>query len=432
MPDIIDAINLMTAISGLTISILGLFLCLRFRNMDKTTTRFFLLVFSILTIYIISDLVSQVSLVIGGLGNASLTKAAIFSESFFSSLLMPLLTLYLLHRCGQTIKTGLFYIVSILWTVYFVLLVITQFTTIIYYITADNRYSRGPWYPVLLVPTVLLMICNMVGLYKRKELLSAKEQKAFWAYLVIPAISMVLQMCSYSLLFIVFGTGISALIMFLYITEDQISRTITQAIEINEQQLRIRTLQMRPHFIYNTMTNIYYLCEQDPKKAQRVVGDFTTYLRNNFSAVAAQGLIPFSDELEHTKAYLAVVEARYESMLFVEYDIAYYSFHMPPLTLEPIVENAVKHGLDPESSPLNIWIRTEKSENCVTITVENSGTNLMPPGEKPEEDVNSEPHIGLSNVSDRLNTLCGGTLSMTPREGGGVIVVLNIPLLQQD
>ena len=105
---------------------------------------------------------------------------------------------------------------------------------------------------------------------------------------------------------------------------------------------------------------------------------------------------------------------------------------MPPLTLEPIVENAVKHGLDPESSPLNIWIRTEKSENCVTITVENSGTNLMPPGEKPDEDVNSEAHIGLSNVSDRLNTLCGGTLSMTPREGGGVIVVLNIPLLQQD
>ena len=69
-------------------------------------------------------------------------------------------------------------------------------------------------------------------------------------------------------------------------------------------------LQMRPHFIFNTMMSIYSLCNQDPQKARQVTMDFTNYLRKNFNAVASDSTIPFSAELEHTRAYLAVEQVR--------------------------------------------------------------------------------------------------------------------------
>ena len=85
---------------------------------------------------------------------------------------------------------------------------------------------------------------------------------------------------------------------------------------------------MRPHFIYNTMTGIYCLCDQDPKLAQRVVMDFTAYLRKNFTAIASPEPIPFTSELEHARAYLAVEQAQYEDSLFVEYDTPHIWFRV--------------------------------------------------------------------------------------------------------
>jgi LytS/YehU family sensor histidine kinase len=177
------------------------------------------------------------------------------------------------------------------------------------------------------------------------------------------------------------------------------------------------------------MSNIYYLCELDPKKAQVVINDFTTYLRNNFSSVVKQDLIPFSDELEHTKAFLAVVKARYENHLFTKFDTQFTAFRIPPLTLEPLVENAVKHGLDPELPPLHVWVRTQLADNGVIIIVENSGAELSLQDNRPEKDESDEPHIGLSNVSDRLRALCGGSLTISKRKAGGTIVIINIPLI---
>ena len=470
--NIIDLINFAIAISGLTISLSGLALALHAKAARRCSRTFFLCVFIILIIYTSSDLLAQISLTFLGRGYSFLSGLSIFFESFFSSTLMPLLTVYILHLCkesprgrlfsrtpaqgnipaeqsaggvraGRVFVSPYFIITTVLWIVYAALLVITQFTTLIYYINDDNVYMRGPYYPILLIPALLLMLFNMIGLYRRRKKLTSKEQHAFWAYLIIPAIATLVQMVSYGLHMIVLGTTVSAIVMFVYILDDQSGKADDAATELKEQSLRIRTLQMRPHFLYNTMSNIYYLCELDPKKAQKVVGDFTVYLRNNFSAVATNKLIPFEKELEHATAFLDVVKARYEDFLFVEYDIPYTSFLIPPLTLEPIVENAVKHGLDPELPPLHVWIRTRQTESGVEIIVENSGADLTP------EDmilingdsVNDEPHIGLDNVSDRLKALCGGTVEIRPREKndadlkksgtadkeGGVTVILRIP-----
>ena len=206
--------------------------------------------------------------------------------------------------------------------------------------------------------------------------------------------------------------------------------------EIASQRTSIMVLQMRPHFIYNTLMSIYSLCDLEPQKARQITLDFTNYLRRNFNAISSDSTIPFSKELEHTRAYLAVEQAQYDDKLIVTYDTPYTQFHLPPLTLQPIVENAVKHGIDPEGDPLSISIRTrhkeglqsnparslteERKDSAAEIIVEDNGTGFNPSD-------GSKPHTTLENIRQRLEMMCGGSMTITPRAGGGTVVTLVIP-----
>ena len=148
--------------------------------------------------------------------------------------------------------------------------------------------------------------------------------------------------------------------------------------------------------------------------------DFTSYLRRNFNAIASSSTIPFSKELEHTRAYLAVEHALYDDMLAVDYDTPYTHFRLPPLTLQPIVENAVRHGMDPDSDPLRICIRTRHTDFGAELIVEDTG-----PGFSPSD--GDTPHIALKNIQKRLELMCKGSLAIMPRDGGGTTVKLVIP-----
>ena len=196
--------------------------------------------------------------------------------------------------------------------------------------------------------------------------------------------------------------------------------------EIAQQRVGLMVLQMRPHYIYNTMMSIYYLCKQDPDMAQQVTLDFTTYLRKNFTALASEAPIPFSEELEHTRAYLAVEQAQFDDMLFIDYDTPHVDFRLPPLTLRPIVENAVKHGMDPDSAPLRIRIMTRRTGSGSEIVVEDNGAGFEPADDFGSAD-GSEPHVALENIRERLQIMCGGRMTITPREGGGTVVRMTIP-----
>ena len=131
--------------------------------------------------------------------------------------------------------------------------------------------------------------------------------------------------------------------------------------------------------------------------------------------------ISFSEELKHTRAYLAVEQTRFEDNLFVDFDTPFTRFRIPPLTLQPIVENAVKHGLDPELSPLHITIKTRKTENGCELTIEDTG-----PGFGVND--NNEPHVALENIKERLEMMCGGTLTIISSSAEGSTVKIFIPI----
>ena len=179
-----------------------------------------------------------------------------------------------------------------------------------------------------------------------------------------------------------------------------------------EKDLRIARIQIlmnqiRPHFLYNTLTSIYMLCYEDQHKAAEVVRDFTTYLQANFTAIAAAEPISFDEELKHTQAYLSVEGMLHEGKLNVTYDADYRAFLLPPLTLQPIVENAVKHGTGNERPPLHIAIHTRAVNAGTELIIEDNG-----PGFSGHSTNAILHHVGLRNVQERLEMMCGGTLDI--------------------
>ena len=190
--------------------------------------------------------------------------------------------------------------------------------------------------------------------------------------------------------------------------------------ELSVSKMQNLISQIRPHFIYNTLASVSMLCDSDPQRAAEVVADFNHYLQANFNAIAVTEPIAFVAELEHTRAYLNVQQALYDSKLAVEYDTDYITFRLPPMTLQPIVENSVKHGIANTHRPERIFICSRAVDGGSEILVEDDGTKYAP---SPD----GAAHVGLENVRERLAMMCGGALDITPRTGGGTVVRVFVP-----
>lgn len=353
----------------------------------------------------------------------ALLEQVIYVFSFI--FLLPLVvmpTIFLIHRCGESLKSSLLFKIVIAFSLaYLGLVVASQFTDVFYTVTSDNEFVRGRLFPLLISPLVIIMLLNFVSsIVKRKKVLK-RYFVASMVYIPPLTITLIFHMFLAAEFFVLMGVALWAITILALLMQENAAEHLRQQKEIANQRASILVLQMRPHFIYNTMTSIYYLCDQDPAKAKQVTLDFTTYLRKNLAAIASENSISFADELEHTKAYLAVEQAQFEDALFVEFDTPHTLFRIPPLTLQPIVENAVKHGMTESKDPIHISVITRKTDTANEIIVEDDG-----PGFKPTDD--SEPHIALGNIRQRLEMMCKGSLDISPRKGDGTSVKITIPI----
>ena len=412
--------------SALLLSVMGLWFTAIMPGIDQWSKRFFRAFFSVL---MLDSLLASVEMLfylfhIPG----TMVYWLMILESAFLALPLPMQTVNLLH-CSEEGMRGnrLFRAVMGLWIAFLILLACALFTSRFATVSPDGDFLRGPWYPLLLLPMPLILLINLTGTIRRRKRLSPKTYLSFLVAILPMLLMLVLQLFVEAFALVDISIVLSGLAMYSLILSDQIERDrrrqqeiVRQQQEIAHQNASIMVLQMRPHFIYNTMTSIYCLCNQDPQLARRLVLDFTTYLRKNFTAIASAAPIPFTSELEHTRAYLAVEQAQYEDSLFVEYDTPHTMFRVPPLTLQPIVENAVKHGRNPYAGPLHISIRTRKTDSGSEITVSDDGQGFAPADD-------GEPHVALRNIRQRLEIMCGGHLAIAPNPGGGTVVTVTIP-----
>ena len=187
------------------------------------------------------------------------------------------------------------------------------------------------------------------------------------------------------------------------------------------QRIRIMMSQIQPHFLYNTLSVIQALCRTDPEKAAHITEDFGLYLRKNLASLNENGLIPFEKELEHTKTYVEIEETRFPNIR-VRYDIQDGDFSLPPLTLQPLVENAIRHGVRIREKGI-VEVITRKRDACHEILIRDNGVGF---DVKTLEELD-ESHIGLRNVRDRVARLCGGVLSIESRIGEGTALTIRVP-----
>ena len=398
---------------------LGLMLAAIMPSIDRWSKRFFIAFFSFLFLNPCIALIEMLFFEAPGMAAAHIVCN--FMMSMLTAFLLPALTVFLLHCCGEDWrKSPLFRVVLALYGLYFILVIIAQFTTSIYSVTPDGNLRFGPMYPLAFVPLVVIGLLNLTALIHRRGRLTRKPFLAMLISLLPLTAAMIVHQFVPVFPLIDISITTSALLMYGIILSDQIEQYLRQQREIACQRDSILALQMRPHFIHNTLMSIYYLCQQDPVEAQRVTLNFNTYLEKNMTALASHETIPFSEELEHTRAYLNVEQALHGKSLFVDYDMPHTNFRVPPLTLQPIVENAVKHGLDPDSDPLCISIQTRNTDFGSEIMISDNG-----PGFKSTDD--DRPHIALANIRQRLELMCGGHMTIQPREGGGTMVKLTVP-----
>ena len=403
----------------LLLAIIGLGISTVMPGMDRWSKRFFACFFAILSLCVCTFFVSPFTE-----NNPSMLiaqKVADYFETLLGSILIVMPTLYLIHCCGEDWhKSTLFRTILIILFVFFVILSVSPFTTLFYYYSPNNEFHTGPWYPLPMSLMAAILIISLEAVVRRRNKLSIRRFYAFLIFLVPLTIAVVVHIISPSFLLVYAGLTTSSLAMYIFVMSDQIEQYMNLQQEATRQRAKIAVLQMRPHFIHNTMTSIYYLCDQDPKKAQQVTMDFNTYLRKNFNAIAKDETIPFAEELEHTRAYLAVEQAQFESKLVVDYDVPHTQFRVPPLTLQPLAENAVKHGMGPNNIPLHVTIRTQKVGSINKVVVEDNGPGFDPA-------IANDPQTTLANIRQRLDMMCGGKLEFESRKGGGTVARVTIP-----
>lgn len=205
----------------------------------------------------------------------------------------------------------------------------------------------------------------------------------------------------------------------------QFAREHERALEA-DKRIQIMMTQIQPHFLFNTISTISALCYTAPEKAGRIADSFGLYLRQNLDSLGTAGLIPFRDELAHTQTYTDIEMTRFETIR-VEYDVQDDDFSVPPLTLQPIVENAIRHGAFARDEGL-VRVSTRGTASGHEITVWDNGDGFDPA--KLREGDGS--HIGIWNVRERLERMCGGSLVIDSGNGSGTTVTIRIPYTKEE
>ena len=189
-----------------------------------------------------------------------------------------------------------------------------------------------------------------------------------------------------------------------------------------ESRIRIMMRQIQPHFLYNTLSSIQALCRIDPEKAFEVTEQFGTYLRNNIDSLDQPSLIPFTKELEHTRVYSEIEMIRFPNVR-VDYAVTDVDFSVPALTVQPLVENAIRHGVRIRTEGV-VTVSSRRTDLCHEIVISDNGKGFDTELLKTADGT----HIGVRNVKERIEKMCGGTLAVESIQDKGTTVTIHIPI----
>jgi signal transduction histidine kinase len=204
-----------------------------------------------------------------------------------------------------------------------------------------------------------------------------------------------------------------------YLIEAELKSSLTEA------RLRALKMQLQPHFLFNTLNAIAALIRKNPKTAETMIGSLSELLRATLDLADRQE-VPLSEELEFVNCYLSIEQLRFGDRLTVRATIDPNAADalVPPMILQPIVENAIRHGIEPNIGTSTLAIAARIQNDNILLTVQDNGPGFA---------AKKQEGIGLQNTRARLHQLYGGHehLRCETAEGGGAKVTLTLPLRRE-
>lgn len=306
------------------------------------------------------------------------------------------------------------YIILAICSIYILLSVISLFNGMFFSFDENGCFVNGPMYGLVRAFDLIVIIIGIFWVMCYRKILTLREISFLISFNVLPLLSMTLQRFweptpQYMAVTL-------SLIVIYVLFHGEITR------QLADSRISIMLSQIQPHFMHNMLTTIMYMCRTEPEEAEKTVGQFADYLRANMDSLTLKQCIQFETELKHVKTYWSLEEKRFRDKIRAVYDIQENSFMLPSLTIQPIVENAVKHGMR-KGKQLTVTIRTYSDVNNYYVEINDDGRGF---------DVNAfendgKSHIGIKNVQQRLKMMCGGELMVNSVPDQGTDAVIKIP-----
>ena len=314
------------------------------------------------------------------------------------------------------------YLMRIVCGCYLVLVFLSMFNGMLFQVDAHGNLTDGPYYWIAwLIDPMILLIEILVVVHYRKNL-SRFGTIVMLNFGLVSLLTTGLQSIWYPVPELLACT-LAILLMFMLFYWEMAKNLVENERELMQSQMSLAISQIQPHFLYNTLSTIAELCRKDSAMAEEVTNRFALYLRGNLEHMGDSFPVEFSKELKHVQTYLWIEKIRFQEELQVVYDIQTEDFIIPALTVQPLVENAVKHGMMGSENVCTITIRTKCVERGYQVIIEDDGCGFDP--EQVKND--GRKHIGIESVRNRLRFMVGGILTVRSVIGKGTTVIIEIP-----
>jgi len=374
-------------------------------------------------------------------GKASITgmylnRSLIFMSFLYGPILIYVFANYIFTKMeeeGATVNK----ISSMLTTVPVIcdllLLMVTQFTLYTnswgyYYFDSFNYYLHGKLYFLhYLLSAIVFAVCCVQMVIEHNKLKKNTYYAITGATFVV-VISLILQVIVTNITFIHIGNAAAIVIFFAGYEKERNEYILQTRDKINQMRTSLLLSQIQPHFIFNALSVIKTLIGKDPDTAQKAVGYFSDFLRGTTESLESDSLIPFSDDLKTAMGYLEIEKLRFGDSIKIITDIREDDFKIPALTIQPMVENAVKHGVRKSMNSVGtVIIATDKRDDNYYIRIIDDGVGFDPSTVKDD----GKTHVGLKNVKERIELETNGSFEIDSKIGEGTKITIKIPAVRE-
>ena len=407
-------VNIALDTFALIVTSIILFTCISEYSNKKTGTKYFLLYQISVVIALIADIIAWMCEGYPSLSVINVVSNTIMACGFRVAIVgfMGYLTTSLYANSRAANFVFVLFNCLCVWSIAFC--IGNAFCGYAFYVTESGHYEHsgsiamGVCY--LIYPIMAAIVIVLMSFFANRS--SENNSLSFLLYTSFPLFGVVVDYTHHG--FSMTGAGFTISILVIYTSIYRRRRK-----ELENKRNALMLSQINPHFMYNTFSTIAAMCDSAPSQAKHLTIDFAQYLRRNINSLTCEGLIPFEQELEHVECYLKIEKARFREQLNVIYSIQCRDFKLPPLTLQPLVENAVKHGITKKATGGTVKLCTYEEELYYVIEIIDDGMGF--------DTETAERHVGLENVRSRVAAMCRADMYIKSTVGIGTRIRIEIP-----